>query len=55
MSLSDDRTTDPRGAAVAAALAGAVIVVVGYATGLGLTTSPHAPVDQPSSATEVQP
>jgi hypothetical protein len=53
MSLPDDRTTDLQAAAVAAALAGAVIVVVGYATGLGLSTSPDAPDDQPNSASEV--
>ena len=40
MALSADRTTDLRDAAVAAALAGAVIVVIGYATGLGLSTTP---------------
>jgi hypothetical protein len=56
MSLSGSRTTDLRGAAVAAALAGAVIVVVGYATGLGLATppTPGAPTGERSRTSQTR-
>jgi hypothetical protein len=39
VSFADARTIDRRDAAVAAALAGMVVVVLGYASGLGLRTS----------------
>jgi len=51
VALSPEGTTDRREAAVAAALAGAVVVVLGYASGLGLeTTNQVVAVQQPPTA-----
>jgi hypothetical protein len=44
VSFTNARTIDRRDAAVASALAGMVVVILGYASGLGLRTSSASPV-----------
>lgn len=48
MAVSGPGTTDRRDAAVASALAGAVVVLVGYAAGLGITSTSALTAPSPS-------